>query len=210
MNKLGIKPWFSIWVKPAKTIQNIIDYNPNYCLGFLSFIYGITSLFSLSQSLSLGFNVNFFAIIIADIIIATFWGYFVFCISSFFVFFTGKWFGGKAIFKHVRACVAWSNVPMIINIVIWIILLAVFKDRVFRDFTKTAILGSGTSALLYVFMLIQFVLSIWGIVIYINSLAQVQQFSIIRTICNIIVAAIIMAICVSVVFYIFAWILSLF
>jgi hypothetical protein len=205
MEKLKCNPWFAIWVKPKGTIQEIVDYNPNYRLGILSAIYGFISLMGISQSFSYGFVLGFFPLIIASIIFSVIWGYFLFSLASFFVYFVGRWLKGQANYKQVRASVAWSTVPMVVNLIIWIVLLVLFQDKIFKDFYNNVPLDAVTSTMLFAFMLIQLILSIWSLVIYINCLSQVQKFSIIRSIFNIIISGIFLMVSVFVFFTVIGW-----
>ncbi len=189
---LGCNPWFSIWVKPRMTIQHIIDYKPNYRLWWLCAIYGFVSILGFFQTFSFGYFFHFYGLIVFSVIFSFICGYVIFSIIAFFMYFVGKWFKGKATFKQVRAAIAWANVPMIIIVVIWIILLCLYKGILFREFTKSVPLDTANTIILFVLMIIQIILSVWSIIIFINALAQVEKYSIIRSIFTIIVGAIIL------------------
>ncbi len=187
----GKSPWFTMWTKPKETIQKVIDFNPNYQLGFLSLIYGFVSLMGSFQSMSLGYRFNFFLIILIGLVCAPIWGYIVFSVSSFLVFITGKILKGQGSFKQVRASFAWANVPLIANIFLWIVLFLFFQDKVFKDFPGGHVLQTYEIVVLFSILFLQLVLSIWVLVLYVNALAQVQKFSIIKSILNIIFALVV-------------------
>ena len=73
--KLDMNPWFSIWVRPRRTIQAIVDYNPNYRLGILSAIYGFSALLGLAQSFSMGDIFGMISILIFTVILSPIWGW---------------------------------------------------------------------------------------------------------------------------------------
>lgn len=189
-NKTGINPWLKMWTCPKATIRTIVDYNPDYRLFVLSAIYGFVSLISTSQSFALGLSINFFLLIFLCLIIAPLWGYLLFSISSFLIYTTGKWLKGKAKYKEVRACVAWSNVPIIANLVLWAILFGIFKQDILKDFPASFDVTPVQRAILFVVLLGQLILSIWIIVLYVNSLSEVQCYSVGKAILNIIFAVI--------------------
>jgi hypothetical protein len=190
-SSLGFNPWLSMWTKPKSTIRKIVDYNPNFRLYVLSAIYGLVSLISSSQSLALGEKLNFFLILFICLILAPIWGYITFSVSAFFVYFTGKWLKGQANYRQVRASIAWSNVPMIGNLILWIILFIIFKYDILKEFPGAYPITNVQKTLLFTILFAQLVLSIWVIVLYINSLAEVQRFSIGKSILNIIIAIVI-------------------
>ena len=190
-DKVNLNPWLSIWVRPKQTIRQIVDYNSNFRLFFLSFFYGLVSLLSLSQSMSAGNVINVFLMFIICIIFAPLWGYLVFSFSSFFIYYTGKWLKGEAKYNEIRAAIAWSNVPMMGNLLLWIIMIGFFGSIVFKNFPADYPLLSSQTAVLFAILFLQLILSIWVLVLYINTLAEVQKFSIAKSIINIIIAVVI-------------------
>lgn len=193
-SKLDFNPWSAILTKSKKTIQAIVKINPNFHLLLLSFIYGFGAILGLAQNMKLGEKLDLISIIIPTIILAPLWGYIAFSVSSWFVFFTGKWLGGKAPFKHIRAAAAWSNVPSLVSSLLWILLIAFFGLKLFGDFTVKATFTTSQIWMVFSVMFVQLVASIWSLVIYINALSQVQNFSILRAISNIILSALVVII----------------
>ena len=100
-----------------------------------------------------------------------------------------KWLKGKGDFQKLRAAYAWSCVPIAATDVIWIFMIALFGAYLFLS---PPILLSGQAIIFMVLSLGKVVFSVWSLVIYINALSEVQQFSILRAIGNIILAAIIL------------------
>jgi hypothetical protein len=201
---LNFNPFKTILTKPKETILQVVNINPNYKLWLLSFIYGFVSILGFSQSVSLGYKLNFYLIIIFCAILATLWGYVAFSVSSFFVYITGRWLKGIANYKSIRAAFAYSNVPMIVNIFIWLVLIFVFQDKIFKDFPTSYILDKFEMIILFTALFIQLIISVYVIVLYINTIAAVQNFSILRAIFNIIlslVLAFVITLIVSFLFY---------
>lgn len=172
-------PWFYILIRPRQTIQEIVDYSPNYRLWPLAIIYSISSLLNMAQTYSWGINVNFYVLIFLIIAASAIWGYVAFNIFSFIIFLIGKVLQGKGSFKAVRAAFAWSNVPAIANLILWVFLFYFFRERLFKPLTSPTLLEG------FIFLSVfitQVILSLWSLIIYICALAQVQQFSILRAI----------------------------
>jgi hypothetical protein len=177
-----VKPWLEIWTKPRKTIRYIVERNPNYRLFWLCLIYGFPSLFALAQSQMLGLHINFIPLLLILALIAPFWGYLFFSFFSWAVYKTGKWLGGQAPYTHLRAAFAWSNVPALINVFIWFVLLSIHGPNLFKGIIIYPEYDHIGIIVMMALFAIQVVLAVWGLVLYFNALAEVQYFSVGRAI----------------------------
>lgn len=186
-------PWLSIWTKPRLTIAEIIHTNPSYRFFFLCFIYGFMALLNAGQRASLG-NVNSAgAIILTSAILGFFVGFVAFSIYSLLLTWTGKWIGGKGSYREIRAAVAWSNVPVVVDLVVWLALAAVLGSTVFtEDFARVIYYQTSEGGmfllpeprLLLVVGFIRLALSIWSLIIFLLGLSEVQGFSVFKAILN--------------------------
>lgn len=190
-SKLGFNPWKSILTKPRETIRGIIEYNSNYHLLLLSIIYGFSALLGIAQKFKVGEQLDFISLIIPVILLAPIWGYIVFSVGAWFVYLTGKLIKGKAEYKHVRAAIAWSNVPSIASGVLWVLLMVAYGRNLFSDLATKETLSTGQVWGIFSALFVMFIISIWSLVIYINALAEVQKFSVLKAILNIILSTIV-------------------
>lgn len=186
-------PWLSIWFHPKATIQRIVSVNPNRSLWLLATIYGFSSLLNLFQSISLGQAVEVFLILILALVIAPVWGYVIFSVWSWIVTWTGKWLKGKGEFKAVRSAYAWSCVPLVFTVAFWLILSVFFGRQLFINMPQEP-LGQPQVTFLFFVLIAKVILAVWSLVIYINALAEVQQFSVLRAIGNLLISTILLII----------------
>lgn len=184
----GFNPWLTIFTKPRMTIKAIVGFNPNFRLIWLSAIYGFCSLLGIAQNFGLGENRGTISVIWPVLILAPLWGYLLFSFSSWFVFIAGKLLKGQASFKNLRAAYAWSNVPLFINAVLWIVLIGFFGFGLFSESILRGMLTPALSFFLMAVIFSQLVFSVWSLIIYIISVAEVQQFSILKALINIFLA----------------------
>lgn len=174
--KLGFNPWLSIWVKPRKTIQTLINYDVNYRFIFLCMIFGFQYMLQIAQFLSLGRNIHLLIILLIALIFSIPIGYIMFNISSAFTFWVGKLIKGKGTFKQIRAASYWTSVPNIITILIWVILMMVHREHLFiagyeKDVVGTAVNVNAIASVM------QIILGAWMLVIFLHALGEVQKFS---------------------------------
>lgn len=200
-----LNPWKSIWSKPKETIRQIIDVNPNHRMGLLMLLYGLLGLISLSQQYSLGIYYNLWIILAAALILAPLWGYIAISLSSFVIFFSGKLLNGQGNYKEVRAVFTWAVVPLVVNLVTWIFLIGLFGLGVFVEFPAGMTFSAFNIYLVLILFTAQVVFSVWSFVIVINGISEVQKFSILRSIGNLLLGALVFAVISLLIFTAIHW-----
>ena len=186
-----MSPWISIWTRPKETIRNIVMANPNRSLWLLAAIYGFSSLLNIFQSAGLGANLGVMPIVLFAVILSPIWGYAMFALWSWIVLVTGKIFRGRGEYQTVRAAYSWSCVPLVFNVAFWFILIALFGRDLFFAIGEDRLTQLEVTTL-FVILIAKVVLAIWSLVIYLNTLAEVQHFSVLRSIGNVILAGIVL------------------
>lgn len=189
----SFNPWLSIWTKPRATIRRIVDENPNRSLWLLAAIYGFVSLMNNAQTLALGQSLHTAVIFFMVLILAPFWGYAFFSIWSAAVYLIGKLFKGQGSFSMVRSAYAWSSVPFVFNLILWISLAVIFGPKLFMPAAMTNEITEPLMLFLFFVLVGRLVLAVWSLVIYFNTLAEVQSYSVLKAIFNVVIAAILMA-----------------
>lgn len=206
--KLALNPWLSIWVRPRETIRAILQYNSGYLLPLLYWIYGFPLLLQCAQNLALGDKYSWTSIVGVAAVAAILVGLIGINISSALFYWTGRWIGGAGSFKEVRAAVAWSAVPSVVNIFIWAIQLTIFGGRLFtRLFAETPFVGVELAAV-FLISVTQIVIAIWGFVILLKALAEAQQFSAWKALLNVFMPFIVIFIGVTLLSWIFSLLMS--
>lgn len=189
-----MNPWRDIWTKPRATIQSLVLKNPSYGFKRLSWIYGFTIALSLSKLFSLITLYSLWVIVLGSLLLGIVFGAIAITISTYILYWCGRFIGGNASFKQMRCVVAWSNLPVLINVLIWILLISIFKEQVFyADFSVKVALAHKTGLFLLV-MLGQSIAAICSFVILIQGLREVQGFSIWKGLLNIIIFIVALAI----------------
>lgn len=188
--KLGFNPWLNIWIHPRKTIRAIVEYNKNYRIVLLSAIYGFQYMLQSVQYFSLGQGTSLALILLFAVIFAIPAGYITFNVMSFFYYWLGKLIKGKGSFKEVRAATVWSSVPMVVTCLIWIILMIFHGNNLFVAGYETQLTG-GAAALTMTLGFVQLAIGIWGLIIFLHALGEVQGFSAWMALLNAVLAGIV-------------------
>lgn len=183
-----LNPWVSIWTRPRVTIQQIVTTDPERSVLLLAGVAGISEALSRASMRGLGDRIDVPIILVISILVGPIGGIISLYIGAAFVRWTGAWIGGVATSQHVRAAMAWSGVPMVCSLALWIPQLALFGEELFT--TETPRLDENPSLLVSLvgFGLIELTLAIWAIVLFLKALGQVQGFSAWKALGNVLLA----------------------
>lgn len=178
MSELQIKPWVSMWTHPRMTIRHINEYNVRYRFFVLSTLYGWPAALQVAQSFGFSQSMPLLGILLSTLVVAPFIGMLWFYAVSGLLFWIGKWFGGVASFLSIRSAVSWSNITSLVFLVIWAGLILTFRESLFlRDFAET-IINRFQAVTLLIMSSVQLVFFCWTVVLFLQSVAEVQGFSV--------------------------------
>lgn len=182
-------PWLSVWTQPRSTVARVVQENPKHHFWILASLYGFSSMMDLLQSMALGDSLGLIAIFLLALFFAPLYGYLQFSIASWAVLWTGKLFKGAGNFLSIRAAYAWSSVPTALNVPLWLLMAAIFGHQLFMNLPSTDLISGGKVFTLYIVLLAKFILGVWSLVILVNAVSEVQKVSILKSIINLILAA---------------------
>jgi hypothetical protein len=117
-------PFLTIWTRPRATIRGIVDTHPTLHVIPLAMISGVVQALNRASMRNAGDQLSTSTILIGALIGGSIGGLLGLYIGGWFVRITGKWLGGQARGEEVRAAIAWSGVPVLVTIPIWVISLA--------------------------------------------------------------------------------------
>ena len=190
-----LSPWLTIWIFPRNTIRQIVDTNPRKNVILLSGLAGIFGFFDRAMGNNLGDIVPFIYLILLMIILGPLLGIVAVYIGGIILNWTGSLFGGVANQLDVRAAIAWSSLPGLLISIFNLPKLLLFRDEAFTSMTlrTDAILHSNLlflqmiSIYSLVLMLLGVVFSLWGVIILIINVAEVNRFSVWKSILSIVI-----------------------
>lgn len=198
-----VNPWLSIWVHPRRTMAEAVKMEPNRGLFLLSAINGFLLLLNLSQRYAFSSQMGFWGMILLSLVLSPLVGYLYFSVASWFVLLAGKCFRGKATFRQCRAAMAWSCVPLIVNVLSWIIVLVFFQGNLSAMWQRET-LSLGQTYLILFLSLAQVVFGVWSLILFFYNLSEMQGFSVIKAIGSVVVAWLFFAL-----FMIILWLLAM-
>ncbi|KZN54490.1 hypothetical protein N474_01865 [Pseudoalteromonas luteoviolacea CPMOR-2] len=185
-----LNPWLSIWTQPRATIQQIIDSGCAKYILLLVMISGVNSTLDRAVSKSMGDDKEVLVIVAMSIATGALSGVFFWALGSAATRLIGKWLGGVGTYEELRTAIAWSNVPSVLSLMLWVPLIAIAPNEIFATNTPTINANTIKSVLYWGIMTIQLVLGIWSLILMIKCVAQVQEFSFWRAFSNLLLAGV--------------------
>jgi hypothetical protein len=164
-------PWFAIWLHPRETMRQVAGADGATAVLLLAALAGIHDGLGMAFAASLMLQGIYWPGVIAALVIGAVYGIVHMYVWGFVLRWTGRWFGGAATQAETRAAVAWSAVPRIAGIVLFVPLFVVLG------------MGSGAAAspalplVMGVVGLLLTVLALWSFVLFLGALAEMHSFS---------------------------------
>jgi hypothetical protein len=172
-----LNPWFSIWTRPRATIAQIVARNPTDLVLLLAALGGFGEALDRASGRSAGDTLSMPVIFVAAAAGGAVGGIVTLYLGSLLLRWTGSWIGGRASGEHIRAAMAWSGVPMIWSLLLWIPEVALFGKELFTTATPRLDASIGLTVLLLSFFVVETVIAVWAFVAFLKCLGQVQGFS---------------------------------
>lgn len=172
-----LNPWISMWTRPRDTIRQIVDSNPEHLVLVLAAIAGFANTLNRASTKNMGDLYEWPLIFLAAAIIGPIAGIIGLYIGGALIRWAGGWMGGDASPENIRAAMAWSGVPVIWALLLWIPELLLFGQEMFTTEIQRIEDEPGLAYVLLGFAAIEITIAIWAFIIFLKCLGQVQGFS---------------------------------
>jgi hypothetical protein len=170
-------PFVTIWTRPRATIRGIVDTNPRLHVIPIAVVAGIIQDLDRASIRNAGDRLPLSTILTQAIGLGPIRGLVGLYVGAWLLALTGRWLNGRATAERIRAAVAWSFVPTLATIPIWIIQLGVLGREMFTTETPTLDANPALALRFTMIGVAEIVLAIWSIVIFLKCVGEVQGFS---------------------------------
>lgn len=181
---VGLNPWVSMWTQPRATIRQIVAEDPEkmvLVLVLLATLPGVLAeILKWSPGDDLFTTVQRIVGVAADLVFGLFGLY----IGARLLSWTGQWLGGHASLKELRAVIAWSNIPEIWALPLSVTNLAIVNRHRFTAASSALRTSAALDNITVVLTGIQWAVWLWGAVVFLQALSEVQGFSVWRSLGN--------------------------
>ncbi len=168
-----------IWIQPRKVFRFIHETGYNNYFYLLLIVTGIIS--TLQRKLDKGIEQDdVVGVVVMSVIFGGLFGWIGTYIYASLISFTGKWLDGKAKTHRILRTLAYANIPFVCSIIIHLTQLYLIK----YDVLSNSFSENEQVALQYGFIAAKGILMLWTLVLYVIGIAEVQGFSIMNAILN--------------------------
>ena len=170
------KPFAEIWLHPRRTVRRLVETDPEKWVILLACLAGVGATLDRASSRNLGERIDWQLIVFGACLLGPLGGLLRLWLYSHLIRWTGTWIGGIPDRGPIRTAVAWSTVPAIVALPLWIPMLVFFGQESFTEETPRLDANPLLAIPLIGIGLVQIGLTIWMIVIISNAVAEVQGF----------------------------------
>lgn len=181
------RPWRTIWFSPRGTMRELLasEVRPGWTLvvGLAALHGALATLGGLAAKGELSVNMAAMPTIIGVLQVV-----FGVLVGPFLLAISGGWFGGQADPEEIRQSLAWSYAPFAVTAVCWIPVMLAGGGAVAAVQGDAASASMVLKALLLLAVTLVYVAALfWTFVLQVITLAEVQHFSVPRSLGSIVV-----------------------
>jgi Yip1 domain len=170
-------PFLTIWTRPRATIRGILNTNPTYLVLPLAMAGGVTQTLDSAAQTNAGDQLPLARILIMGTLLGMMCGLIGIYIGGALLSWAGRRLGGHGSSEELRAAIAWSQVPALARIPIWILQIDLIGREMFTS-KKPVLHGSpGLGLVLIITGVIGIILGIWAFFTMLKCIGEAHGFS---------------------------------
>jgi Yip1 domain len=177
-------PFLTIWTRPRATIRAIVDTRPEHHVLLLAAIGGVYNALGQATLRGSGDVIPTAGVLGICLILGPISGLFSLYVGGYLLRWSGSKLGGRATDQQVRAAIAWSTVPAVVLVLLWIPKLVLFRSDLFTTEMPRIAANPGLGLLMLGFAALDLILAVWSFVLLLKCLGEVHGFSAWRAIAS--------------------------
>ncbi|HSD83371.1 MAG TPA: Yip1 family protein [Anaerolineae bacterium] len=176
-------PWQFIWFHPQATLREILTINPGLYVIPLAILSGLARAFDFYTNHDWINQPWWNVLLLRGLGIGVLGGLVMLYAGGFIFQWTGRLFGGQASPQQVRTALAWGSIPDVLQLLIYLLLLALNQASWFSMSALSVLYAAGWLASIGLW--------IWKVLLLIVCLTEAHRFSIWRGLGTLLVGALI-------------------
>lgn len=181
-----LNPWRSIWLHPRRTIRHLLNTDPRYAVLLLAIAGGISNSLDIAREMAVADTYPWPGVLGLVLLLGAVLGIAVLYFSAWVTRASGSWIGGRATCVELRTVQAWSNVPILWGLLLWLPMFVFLGQELFSEEILRVEANPALALLTLGFFAVSSILGIWSIVLWVAGVAEVQGFSIFKAIINLV------------------------
>jgi hypothetical protein len=167
----------SIWTEPRATIRGILADEPSRAVVLLAWFVGIADSLDAGSLRSPYPEMPWAAFVGLSLVVGPPLGFARIYFGGLLTSVSGRWLGGGAGREECRAALAWSAVPQIAGLLLWVPALVLFGNEIFLRKTPRIDASTGLTAALAGFGATWMVVQVWSAILQWKCLGEAHGFS---------------------------------
>ena len=176
------QPWATIWLDPRGTIRQIIETDPKKSMLLLIVLGGLGITLRNSAIMGLADMMPFGQVIVFCLMAAPLSGVINVYLGGWLLHMTTRFFGGFATKQELRIAVAWSLAPIVYLLPLWGVKYILFREELFKTEKPFIQDSQFLSGLFGFFDIVDFFVTLFTLFILFNVIAEVNGFSLWKSI----------------------------
>ena len=195
-----------IWLSPRKVFKFINEQQYDRYVYLLLALAGISNAFDRAVNKDLGDKMSLWGIILLCIVVGGLLGWISYYIYAGLISWTGKWLKGEGDSSSILRILSYALIPIIVALIFLVPQIGIYGKEIFKSDGDITSAGLIPNVIFYGTMILEFVLAIWTIVLCVVAVAEVQKFSIAKSILNLILPVLVIGVPIII---IILWIYSI-
>lgn len=172
-----LSPCLTIWTRPRETIRRVVDSDPEHQVIILAMLSGFAQALTQASARDVGDTLSLPVTLVVCAVAGSIGGIILLYVSGALLRWAGSWLGGQASSVEVRAAIAWSSVPSIWALILWIPKLALSGRDLFTSAMPRIQANLFLALVLFGFTIVEVMIAVWAFVVLLKCLSEVHRFS---------------------------------
>jgi hypothetical protein len=158
-------------------MRAILSTDPAFRVLPIAMVGGMLEALQFESLLGVGDQLSVPVILLIAVVPGPLLGVILLYAGAWIVEMSCRMLGGQADSREVRSALAWSSVPLLATIPLWIIRLVLLGRELFTFAKPSLFSNPGLAYVLAATVIPELILSIWWMVVAAKALGEVQRFS---------------------------------
>lgn len=183
-----------IWTSPRRVFKYINDNQYDKYVTVLLIFSGISRAFDRASMRNMGDDLSLWGIIGICVVFGGLLGWLSYYFYAALVSWTGKWLNGQGNTTSILRILSYAMLPSIVALIFLLPQIGVYGVEIFKEEGDITSAGLLSNIFVYGSIFLEFVLGIWTIVFSVIGVSEVQKLTIGKSILNIILPVIVIAV----------------
>ena len=197
MTRLEVQPWFKILIHPRQTMRWILSDGSSGDVFLLCYLEGLAFYLVNASSTGVGDDTSAMGILFWGMLSALGYMGLKIYLGGGLLYWTGRWLKGAEEVDGIRAALAWSAMPNIWGLLLWVPAFSFLQEELFTSETPRIAESLPLAVFEFAFRLVLILLNVYSAVLLVPTLAEAQEFSTLRAVANILLTLVVVLIPVA-------------